>query len=158
MMKYHDDMAQPDREIALLDQVLEVAVLVNQDMDSSLGERGLTPARTHLLWELLHRGPSTQTDLATALGVSPRNVTGLVDGLQETGFVTREPHPTDRRAALVTLTDHGSKVMAQMQVEHEEFARLLFGDLTARQISSLARGLGHVLDRLRKLAQEGESP
>jgi DNA-binding MarR family transcriptional regulator len=142
--------------ITLLDQVLEVAVLINRDMDSSLGEHGLTPARTHLLWELFHRGPCAQRVLADALGVTARNVTGLVDGLEETGYVTREPHPEDRRATLVTLTDHGTDVMTQMEKDQERFARILFADLPDRQLAALTRGLAHVLDRLRELVPQGE--
>lgn len=149
-------MAGSTRMVGLLDQLLEIALLVNQDMDSSLGELDLTPARTHLLWELFHRGPSTQRVLAEALGVTARNVTGLVDGLQETRYVTREPHPTDRRATLVTLTDRGTAVMRQMQKQQEQFARLLFSDLSDRRMEELTRGLAHVLGRLRKLALKDE--
>ena len=149
-------MTPSGRMIALLDQVLEVAVLINQDMNSSLGEYGLTPARTHLLWELFHRGPSTQRVLADALDVTARNVTGLVDGLEETGYVTRRPHPQDRRATLVTLTERGTDVMTQMQKGQETFARLLFADLPDRQLAVLTRGLAHVLDRLRELVPRGE--
>ena len=96
MVKYHLSMATDEQMIALLDQVLEVAVLIDRDMSSSLGEYGLTPARTHLLWVLFHRGPCTQRALADELDVTARNVTGLVDGLEESGYVTREPHPGDR--------------------------------------------------------------
>jgi DNA-binding MarR family transcriptional regulator len=142
--------------ITLLDHVLEVAVLINEDMNSSLGKLGLTPARTHLLWELFHRGPCTQRVLADALGVTPRNVTGLVDGLEQTGYVTRRPHPVDRRATLVTLTDHGTAVMAQMEKEQGHFARLLFADLSDRQLDALGRGLAHVLGRLREAVPKGE--
>jgi DNA-binding MarR family transcriptional regulator len=150
-------MQKSERMIMLLDEVLEVAILVNRDMNSSLGEYGLTPARTHLLWELFQRGPTTQRLLADALGVSARNVTGLVDGLEETGFVTREPHPQDRRAALVTLTDRSTEVMTQMQKGQEEYARLLFANLSDRQLASLSQGLGHVLARLRELVPTAEA-
>lgn len=33
-----------------------------------------------------------------SLVAEPRNVTDLVDALERDGYVTREPHPTDRRA------------------------------------------------------------
>ena len=105
-------MRTDDQRAAALGQVLELALLVNDDMNRSLGRDGLTPSRAHLLWELHGRGPSTQSVLAEALGVSPRNVTGLVDGLVATGFVTREPHPTDRRATLVSFTDRGARTAA----------------------------------------------
>ena len=143
---------------ALLDQLLELVVLINQDMTGSLKQRGLTPARTHLLWELSHRGPSTQRELADALHVSARNVTGLVDGLEGTGFVTRAAHPSDRRATLVTLTEHGEQVMRRMRGEHEHFASLLLADLPERQRTALAVGLEHVVLRLRTLVHSGGAP
>lgn len=144
-------MAPPPPFTRLLDQLLEISLLIGRDMTESLGRLGLTPARTHLLWELSHRGPSTQRVLADALDVSARNVTGLVDGLEATGFVTREPHPGDRRATLVTLTPSGAELMAEMKQGQEEFARLLFAELSPGQATALGSGLGHVLDRLREL-------
>jgi DNA-binding MarR family transcriptional regulator len=134
---------------AALDELLEVAVLVNADMASGLGSLGLTPARTHLLWVVHHRGPSTQRVLAEALDVSARNVTGLVDALEEGGFVTREPHPSDRRATLVTLTARGREVAEGLVRGHGEFATLLFGDMSQRTFDGFSRGLSEVLDTLR---------
>jgi DNA-binding MarR family transcriptional regulator len=143
--------------VALLDQVLELAVLINEDMAGSLEQRGLTPARTHLLWELSRRGPSTQRDLAEALRVSARNVTGLVDGLEGTGFVTRGAHPRDRRATLVTLTEQGEREMNRMHEEHGRFADALFADMPERQRTALGAGLEHVLNRLRLLIAQDAS-
>jgi len=157
-MMYHHHMEEREKHIAALDQVLELAVLVNEDMTQSLAREGLTPSRTHLLWELFHRGPSRQVVLAEALKVSARNVTGLVDGLLETGFVTREPDPTDRRATLVTLTSHGTAVMAEMKAGQHEYARLLFGDMSARQLDGFTKGLAIVLEKMRGLiTREAES-
>lgn len=144
-----------DKQIRALDLLLEVAMLVNEDMTSSLARDGLTPSRTRLLWVLGQQGPSTQRSLAEALGVSARNVTGLVDALAETGFVTREPHPTDRRASLVSFTDHGAATVERLRREQQEFAHLLFGDLSGRRLDALVGGLGEVRDRLRA-AMEGE--
>ena len=144
-----------DKQIRALDLLLEVAMLVNEDMTTSLARDGLTPSRTRLLWVLGQQGPSTQRSLAEALGVSARNVTGLVDALAETGFVTREPHPTDRRASLVSFTDHGAATVERLRREQQEFAHLLVGDLSGRRLDALVGGLGEVRDRLRA-AMEGE--
>jgi DNA-binding MarR family transcriptional regulator len=128
----------------------EVVLLLDDDMTGALGRLGLTPARAHVVWLLHHDGPATQRALADALKVTPRNVTGLVDGLVDTGFVTREPHPADRRATLVTLTDHGAATLAQMDRDHRELAALLFGELSPRQLAAFAAGLDHVATRLRE--------
>lgn len=151
IVKYlHHMTVEPDRTAAL-DRVLELAVLVNADMSRDLAERGLTESRTHLLWVLLQRGPSTQRELAEALRVSARNVTGLVDALVSTGFVTREPHPTDRRATLVQFTEHGAQVAQDLADGQQEFARLLFEGMPKAKYDCFTQGLDLVLDRLRTL-------
>jgi len=48
--------------------------------------------------------------LGARLQVHPTSVTHLVDGLEKRGYVTRSPHPTDRRATLATITDAGRDV------------------------------------------------
>jgi DNA-binding MarR family transcriptional regulator len=148
---------QQHPRLTALDQVLELTVLLNDDMTASLARDGLTTSRAHLLWVLRETGPTTQRVLAEALGVSARNVTGLVDALEETGFVTREPHPTDRRATLVTCTERGARVTAEMAAGQQELAGLLFGQLRAQDLASLNRSLTHVLDRLNsRLQQEAD--
>ena len=133
-----------------LGQILELAILMNDDMTASLARDGLTVARAHLLWELHHRGPSTQRVLAEALDVSPRNITGLVDALVATGFVTRAPHPTDRRATLVSFTEHGARTAKEMDAGREQLAELLFAQMSDAQFDGLVEGLDAVLSRLRE--------
>lgn len=144
-------METPAPEIAALDRLMELTVLLGEDMTTSLAALGLTTSRTHLLWVLHHGGPSTQRALADALSVSARNVTGLVDGLEATGFVTREPHPGDRRATLVTLTPRAVEVVAQMVQGQQELASQLCGGLGPGVLEGLVAGLDAVLERLRPL-------
>jgi DNA-binding MarR family transcriptional regulator len=140
-----------------LDRLLELTVLLNDDMTDALRREGLTVARTHLLWALHQRGPCTQRALAGELNVTPRNITGLVDGLAKTGHITREPHPTDRRSTLVTLTRTGASVMEGMARGHLSLATRLFGELSPAELEAFAGTTAHVSARLRDaLATEHE--
>jgi DNA-binding MarR family transcriptional regulator len=123
--------------------------VLNDDMTYAIEALGLTPSRTHLLWELGQRGPVPQRVLAEALKVTPRAVTGLVDALVADGLVTREPHPGDRRATLVTFTPKGETLVAQLKRDHKALARALFAPMSRREFDGFARGLGGVIDRLR---------
>lgn len=142
-------MTSPQKHTEALGRILELVIVVSDDMTRTLAAQGLTDARAHLLWELQERGPSTQRVLADALRVSARNITGLVDALVATGFVTREPHPTDRRATLVTFTEHGAAMTAAMERDQHEFARILFADMPDERVAALVDGLDDVLARLR---------
>jgi len=142
-MKYIHDMTTT----SALDHLLELATLVQADLARFEKEQGLTTARTHLLWVVGESGPSTQQALASSLGVTPRNVTGLVDGLVASGHVTREPHPGDRRAALVTLTDLGTSTVASLVEGHATLADALFGHLGPGRLADFAEVLGETVSR-----------
>ncbi|MCZ2810711.1 MarR family transcriptional regulator [Modestobacter sp. VKM Ac-2979] len=141
--------------VHVFDRLLEIALLIQQDMSRELGPAGLTAARTHLLWEVHHRGPSTQQALAAALQVSPRNVTGLVDAVEKGGFARREPHPTDRRATLVTLTEQGTRAMADMVASRGQIAAHLVSDFDTAQLQRFTADLDAVTARLHELMDDG---
>jgi DNA-binding MarR family transcriptional regulator len=146
-----------ERWEAALDQVLLLTVLLGRDMADSLARMGLTEARAHLVWELQARGPCTQRALASALHVTPRAITALVDSLAETGFVTREPCPADRRATLVTFTERGRTAGQALADGHRELARSLFAGMPADGFDSFDTGLSHVVNRLRTLLTEEQA-
>jgi DNA-binding MarR family transcriptional regulator len=94
----------------------------------------------------LHRlGPQIMSGLSDDLGVTPRNVTALVDALEREGLVRRRPHETDRRATVVELTQEGAEFGCRMTSGRlMEVIGELFQDLTAteqQQLLTIARKL-----------------
>lgn len=61
------------------------------------------------------QAPLTLRELSGALGIDPPYATVVVQDLSERGLVERIPHPTDRRAKLVTLTPAGRDVARQAE-------------------------------------------
>ena len=154
MVKYAHGMTAEE----VFDQLLEVSLLFQADLNRSLVALGLTVTKTHLLWEVHRRGPCAQQRLAEALDVSPRHVTGLVDALESEGFARRRPHPQDRRALLVELTDKGAATVAQMQQQRSTDARALVDGLDAGTVDVLRSSLDTILVRLRRLVADSGSP
>ncbi|MFS0910743.1 MarR family winged helix-turn-helix transcriptional regulator [Microbacterium sp. 179-I 3D2 NHS] len=141
-------------EPLFLDRLLQIGDLFQRDMARAFDGTGLTTARVHLLWVLQHAGPSTQRDLARLCDVTPRNITGLVDGLEESGHVRRTPHPADRRSVIVELTDSATKTMARMQREHAELNDTLLAAVAPEDRASLERGIAAIAARLEGLVSE----
>lgn len=141
----------------LLDRLLQIADLFQKDMARAFEGTGLTTSRVHLLWVLQHAGPSTQQALAKLCAVSPRNITGLVDGLERSGHVRRAPHPTDRRAVLVELTPSAVATMTRMQQEHVELNETLISAIAPEDRDAVQRGVAALADHLAVLVTEAES-
>jgi DNA-binding MarR family transcriptional regulator len=149
----HDEPGMTSPRDAL-NRLLAVSILMADDMTKGLQARGLTRARANALWEMARHGPLTQRQIADLLRVTPRNITKLVDALEEGGFVTRASHATDRRAVLVRLTTKGEEAAARMESEANALARELFGGLSPRELATLVHALDHVVARV----EQGDQP
>jgi DNA-binding MarR family transcriptional regulator len=115
---------------------------------AGLGRAGTTPARARLLMVLQCRGSCKMNEVGAELGVTPRNVTKLVDGLEGEGLVARAAHPHDRRATLLRLTPKGAAVSKESMLANHAAAARLFEQLTPADRQHLARILGKLLEAL----------
>jgi DNA-binding MarR family transcriptional regulator len=140
-----------------MDRLFELAAVLFEAMERGLADRRLSRPRAEVLWRLYHQGPMTQRELSEALKCTPRNVTGLLDALQADGLTSRGPHPTDRRATLVSLTEQGTTTVAALQTEHQAGADFLFGAVPAADLTTFVTTVDHVLARLREAEPGTES-
>jgi|SRR6266545_400152 len=131
-----------------LERLFRLTTIMADAMAEDLAARGLTQARATLMAQLHRAGPSNQRKLAEALRVTPRNITGLVDALESAGLVARAPHPNDRRATLVSLTDAGARAAKALADDQHALARFLFAGDSDRDLARLAEALDRVLARL----------
>jgi DNA-binding MarR family transcriptional regulator len=65
--------------------------------------------------------------------------TGRIDRLEKLGLVRRIPHPTDRRALEVELTEHGRELVDQVVGEHLAREHEMLSVLTATEREQLVR-------------------
>lgn len=120
-------------------------MLVSMPADSRL----TVPRATLLLGLSLKREPAGMGELGESLGMSPRNMTVLVDGLAKEGLVRRVSHPHDRRIKLVELTPAGRQVAERELGPSQSTAATLFDDFTPEERDELLRLLEKVADCLR---------
>jgi len=66
----------------------------------------LRPAHL-VVFQHIRKEGSRLTELAARAQLTPQSMGYLVDHLESSGYVERRPDPTDRRAALICLTDRG---------------------------------------------------
>ncbi|MCK9932669.1 MarR family transcriptional regulator [Frankia sp. Mgl5] len=104
----------------------------------------LTPAALKMLL-VLSSGARPMRDLVSAFRFDPSYLTSVVDTLERRGLARREPHPTDRRAKTVTVTDEGRLVVARAQ-KLMAVPPVSFGVLSPAEHEQLFSLLQRVLD------------
>lgn len=141
------EVLDPRRQ--LVDLSVRFASAYLRWMESASTNR-LNYPRLRLLEQLHCDGPQMMRALAEDLGLTPRNVTALVDALEADGLVRRVAHPSDRRATLVEPTPAG--VDAAEETLEPKLAAVgeLFDDLTPDDRDRLAEILVTLLDGLRQ--------
>src|SRR5436189_2858728 len=68
---------------------------------------------------LLHKGPQPVNEIGRRVELTSGAITTAVDRLESRGLVTREAHPSDRRARIVRLTAAGQKQAAETFARHK---------------------------------------
>jgi DNA-binding MarR family transcriptional regulator len=105
-------------------------------------------ARGRVLWALQASGPVVMRALSQQLGISPRTVTGLIDALEADGWVTRSPHPEDRRATIIAITPASEAALAAMRAGYEGLAHDLLADIDPGDLAKCQSVLGVIQSRL----------
>jgi MarR family 2-MHQ and catechol resistance regulon transcriptional repressor len=68
---------------------------------------------------LLHKGPQPVNEIGRRIELTSGAITTAVDRLESRGLVTREAHPSDRRARIVRLTTRGEEQAAKVFAGHK---------------------------------------
>lgn len=96
------------------------------------------------VWLLLHLeevGPQRPGDLAAWQAVDKSTMTLQLRRLILDGLVERLPDPSDRRAALMQITDDGRAALRAYRTRGRDLLRGLLADWPAEERESLASGL-----------------
>lgn len=131
--------------MAAVTSVFRAQQILLQRIDAVLRPLDLTFARYEILTLLsfTKQGALPMTRMGTLLQVHPTSVTSAVDRLEAQGFVERQPHPTDRRAVLASITAGGRarSLEATTALNADVFTRLGISAAQTTQLRSVLRAL-----------------
>src|SRR3954454_23650232 len=117
--------------------------LVADRLDAAVRRAGIEGMRAPVGFVIraLAEAPLELTALAERLGVTKQAEIRGVEEMEARGFLTREPHPTDRRAKRLTLTAKGLAVRKAALAESRRMEAELRGTLGDGDVDALRRVL-----------------
>ena len=132
----------PDEELRVLLQ--QVARRIRAERAGS----GVTDSQLSVLWRLVAGSRTTPGALAEHERVSPPSINRTLNGLEASGFITREPSSEDARQVWVTITPAGHELVA----ETRRLRNAWFHEQLEALTSTERRALEAVRPILRRLA------
>jgi DNA-binding MarR family transcriptional regulator len=112
----------------------------------------LTPTRTAVILTVVREGRIRLSELAAAEGINPTMLSRVIADLAQAGFVERTCDQGDRRAAWITATPAGKRLVERIRRERTDALNAALGnlgDVDLREIQqalpaleSLAEALG----------------
>ena len=141
---------------ALMNLVLTGA-LMTKTGDRVLRPYGLTASQFNVLMLLKYQSAGegiTQTRLGGMLLVNRSNVTGLIDRMEEAGWVERGSEEGDRRVNRVALTSAGNMLLKKAEKAYFDCVGQVMGMLSADDHRQLCR----VLERIRGALRNTDKP
>jgi DNA-binding MarR family transcriptional regulator len=136
----------PGPSMSAVTSIMRVQQILLARLNTVLKPYGLTFPRYEALMLLFfsRRGSLPLGKMGVRLQVHRTSVTNIIDQLERSGLVRREPHPTDRRTTLAEITDLGRETAEKATAALNEFA---FG-MRPLPDADLEK-LGSILERVR---------
>lgn len=75
----------------------------------------------------------TQAELGEALNIKRPNMVSLIERLEKRGLITRKVHEHDRRNHILSLTEKGDALLADIEVPIQEMDRRITACWSARE-------------------------
>jgi len=134
-------------ERSLASRLRLAVVRLNRRLRAQRTSSDVTLTKLAALSTLYKCGPLTPGELAAKEGVQPPSMTRVIAGLEELGFATRKPHPSDGRQAIVALTDNGRAFHEAQVSAREAWLDRRLAALTQQERELLAKA-AEIIDRM----------
>jgi DNA-binding MarR family transcriptional regulator len=144
------DATEADQASAQLAQELRPGLLRLSRVMRNQGDATLTVTLTSALATVWTRGPLSAGELAAVERVQPPSMTKIISGLEERGLVRRQPHPHDKRQAIIEITDSGRELLDAERRSRDAWLTKRLATLTDEQ-RELLRAAAPVLATLADL-------
>jgi DNA-binding MarR family transcriptional regulator len=141
-----DSTAPANRRGALADELRIAVTRTARRLRTEGTLEAVTPSQYSVLAALKHSS-STLSALAERERVRPPSITRVVGALEERGLVERVVDPSDRRVVIVSLTDHGRSLIAEMRQRRTVWLSRQLADLEPGERQVLAQA-AEILQRI----------
>ena len=143
-MPSRTETAEVDQEA--YNSIIATYKVMRQSTLSLFSDEGLTESQFQALFLLAKSGPMLMRKMSDAMLVTPANITGIVDRLEEKKLVRRTPSKGDRRVTIIEITSEGRTVGDRLGKKKSELVQKALMAFTKDE----QKTLNNLLEKFRK--------
>jgi MarR family transcriptional regulator, organic hydroperoxide resistance regulator len=134
-------MEETSKGIRVVKVLKKVMGIVKHNMGNHFKEMNLTAPQGMLMGTLAHGGQMKVSELSEKLGLSNSTVSGIIDRLENQGFVERTRSKEDRRVVYVDITDKFRKIHQGHFCEINKMFEEMMNKATPEELEKILEGL-----------------
>lgn len=131
-------------------QLLKTSLVFQRRVVGIISDHGMTMPQFDVMATLKYGEGLTQQELAEQLLVTKGNICGLIDRLEDAGWVERRPDVSDARANRVYLTAAGRRKIESALPAHDAFVASLLQGISLEEANGLRDLLRRVEEGIRE--------
>lgn len=133
------------RTIGLL--IKQINNVYEKELNCMMKSLGITSSQCAVLDYLFHSNEEevTQRDIERHLSLKNPTVTGLLQRLEEKGFIFSVPGSLDKRCKNIYLTEKAYDIQKKMEINRKKSDKMLTLGMTKREVEAFEKTLEKVL-------------
>jgi DNA-binding MarR family transcriptional regulator len=123
----------PAHTTSVISQIAQIRELANQFLERELSRRGISgivPAHGSILAFLFRQsGPVPIKEIVASVGRVKSTVTGMLQTLEQHGYIEKSPAADDNRVVYISLTAKGQALREPFYAISEELLKKVYGNM-----------------------------
>ncbi|MEO8218640.1 MAG: MarR family transcriptional regulator [Acidobacteriota bacterium] len=109
----------------------------------------ITPQQWSILRSIASSdSPPSMAEISRSMAVSKQNITGMIGRLETLGLLRRSGNPDDLRAARISITGKGSRLIAASEPAFRTWLKTTLGDFSERDRKAMIRSIQRLTELL----------
>lgn len=143
-------MKSPASSFEIIMLIKEIYSHINTQIGCSMKDSGLTPQQTMVIKLIAHNKEVTITRLCEEMSLAKATVSGIVQRLEEAGYVEKVKKEDDKRNTYIVFSEQGKALATRFKAAMNDSFSDVFKNLSEQELLSINDALKLLAEKMKE--------
>ncbi|MBS4539503.1 MarR family transcriptional regulator [Clostridium sp. D2Q-11] len=129
--------------------LIKVSRHLKNSLDKELKEYKVTASQFSVLNQIAFKnGKITSAEISSRLSSDRPTISGIINRLEENGFLEKLDNPKDKRSAYLKLTNETIDLVKDLRATSDKLNNEIFGDFKENEIKDIKKYLLRIVEKV----------